>query len=179
MARQTEESLPPLERTDELPALSADALRRLDQGGVTYRPDTADALDRSLEALRETLESAERRWRELESRLEEQAGAIRELQNELSRANSQRAVSSDTLWAGVPELTEMVVRRAAGSDADDQAEASAGLLAGESRTALLERIAALEAFIAGQNDRLQAVETELSARSERLAELESRGGAGQ
>lgn len=177
MARQIEDSLPLLERTDELPALSADALRRLDQGGVMHRPDTADALDRSLETLREKLEGAERRWRQLESRIEEQDSAIRELQNELNLANSRRTVRNDSLVAGVPELTEIVVPGAAASVAADASTADAGSPAAEDRTALLERIAALEGFIAGQNDRLQAAEAELSARSERIAELESRGGA--
>ena len=70
----------------------------------------------------------------------------------------------------------MVVPAAVTPVAADLSADGAGSPARESRAALLERIAALEAVIAGQNDRLQAVETELSARSARIAELESRGG---
>jgi hypothetical protein len=88
-------------------------------------------------------------------------------------------VGSASLAAGVPELTEMVLPRAAVPVAADPSTADSGSPAAESRSALLERIAALEAFLAGPNDRLQAIEAELSARSERIAELESRGGAGR
>ena len=110
MARQAEDSLPAAERTDELPVLSADAVRRLEGRDLSFRPDTADALDRSLEALRETLEAAEVRWRRLETKLAEQDRAIRELQDELRRASADRfAPPADSQAPSVPELTEIVM----------------------------------------------------------------------
>ena len=111
MARQVEGSLPAEERTDELPVLSADAARSLGAGGA-HRADTADALDRSLEALRETLERAEARWRQLESQLANQDRAIRELKDELRRAKSDRFAVTDLRASRVPELTEIVMSAA-------------------------------------------------------------------
>jgi predicted RNase H-like nuclease (RuvC/YqgF family) len=108
MARQLEESVSPSERTDELPVLSADTLRRLDPAGPRIKPEADDSLDRSLEALREALENAERRWRQMELRLEEQDRAIRELQHELRQANLNLALLSESRAGPVPELTEIV-----------------------------------------------------------------------
>jgi len=73
-----------------------------------FRPETSDALDRSIEALRETLELAEARWQQLESRLADQDRAIRELQEELFRVNSERIATTDSTALRVPELTEIV-----------------------------------------------------------------------
>ena len=108
MARQVEESLPATERTDELPVLSSDVLRTIERGAPVVRPDTGDALDRSLEALRLTLEHAETRWRQLETRIEEQDRAIRDLKDELRLARLDRLGPADLGNAGVPELTEIV-----------------------------------------------------------------------
>jgi chromosome segregation ATPase len=154
MARQLEESLHALERTDELPVLSADAVRKFENTGQTRRPESGDGLDRSLDTLRQALEDAEIRWRQLESRLEAQDRAIRRLQ-------------------AVPELTEMVAHRT-GLPAEIDLPAPDGALEPQAREqALLERIAALEAFIAGQHDHLQALETELGDKTRRIAELEA------
>jgi len=153
MARQLEESLHALDRTDELPVLPADAVRKFESTGQTRRPEPGDGLDRSLDTLRQALEDAEMRWRQLESRLEAEDRAIRRLQ-------------------AVPELTEMVANKTGLPAVIDSPAPDSALdtLAGEQ--ALLERIAALEAFIAGQHDRLQALATELSAKTRRIAELE-------
>lgn len=177
MARQAEGTLPEGERTDELPALSGEAVRRLELGGHGFRAESTDALDRSLEALRDTLEHTETRWRQLESRLADQDRAIRELQDELSLARSDRFARPDFHSAGVPELTEIVTSAATvpTAAAGDPPDAQRALAADSSPAALLERIAALEAYIAGQNDHLQAVETELNATTQRIAELESAG----
>jgi chromosome segregation ATPase len=110
MARQAEESVPASDRTDELPALSADAVRRLDGRDPSFRAEAQDALDRSLEALRETLDAAQARWHQLESKVAEQDRAIRELKDELRRARADRfTLPADTPAASVPELTEIVM----------------------------------------------------------------------
>lgn len=165
MARQVEGTLAAIERTGEQPALTASAMNKSEAGGTAFRAETADALDRSIEALRETLELAETRWHRLESRLADQDRAIREL-----RARDIRA-------SRVPELTEIVKSVAAVPEA---AAGSPSALAGRAtadadQAALLDRIAALEAFIAGQNDHLEAVEAELVNSRQRIAELESPG----
>jgi len=167
MARQAEEPVPATEQTDELPALSADA----------FRPTTGDALDRSIEALRETLESAERRWRTLESRIEDQDRNIRELKEQLRLAASDRFEATDPRLAGVPELTEIVSPAATVPAAAEAPAPGSALVADADPAALLARIAALEAYIAGQNDHLRAVETELDASTRRIAALESARGS--
>jgi hypothetical protein len=75
---------------------------------VIANPETSDALDRSIDALRETLERAEARWRQLEARLADQDRSIRELQDEIFRLNSERIVTADSSASRVPELTEIV-----------------------------------------------------------------------
>ena len=159
MARQVEGYLPAIERTDELPAL------------------TVDALDRSIEALRETLEQAETRWHRLESRLADQDRAIRELRDELWRTNSGRPEPRGIRSSGVPELTEIVksVATKPGTVAGDLSVLGSRAPGDTHPGALLERIAALEAFIAGQNDHLEAVEAQLVISRQRVAELESPG----
>ena len=175
MARQLEESLPALERTDELPALATNLTRNHEPGIPAFRPETGDALDRSLEALRETLVQAETRWQQLEARLADQDRAIRDLQDKLLRANSKRFPAVDFHSSGVPELTEIVTAAAAVPEAaaGDPPAPAGNPATGSNPAALLERIAALEAFIAGQNDHLAAVEAELLAARQRIAELES------
>ena len=113
MARQVEGSLPAPELTDERPGPSADPLRKLGHAGLAVRPEPSDALDRSIEALRETLEFAEARWRQLESRLADRDRVIRELQDELFRAHSDRNAMADSGASHVPELTEIVTSVAA------------------------------------------------------------------
>lgn len=113
MARQADESSPAPEDAGAPP--------------VRY----ADALDRSLEALRDTLESAEKRWRELESRLEEQDRTIRELQNELHRERADRRARTGLPVTGVPELTEIVMPAAASPGTDGPSTPADGIPAGD------------------------------------------------
>jgi predicted RNase H-like nuclease (RuvC/YqgF family) len=108
MARQLEESVSATERTDELPVLSADTVRSFEHSGQRAEPEGDASLDRSLEVLREALENAEKRWRQMELRLEEQDRAIRELQNELRQANLNLGLLAESRIAAVPELTEIV-----------------------------------------------------------------------
>jgi hypothetical protein len=128
MSRQVEGSLPARERTSEPPALSA------------------DALDRSIEALRETLERAETRWQQLEARLADQDRAIRELKDELSKANSKRFRPADLHVSGVPELTEIVtpVATAHAPVAGDLPATADTQAANATPPAVLKRIADLE-----------------------------------
>jgi hypothetical protein len=93
----------------------------------------ADALDRSLEALRDTLESAEKRWRELESRLEEQDRTIRELQKELYRERAGRSTRMEFPATGVPELTEIVMPAAASLGTEGPSAPQDGIPGGDPR----------------------------------------------
>jgi DNA repair exonuclease SbcCD ATPase subunit len=164
-----------LDRTDELPALTAEAFRRIDRAGSSPRSAPADALDHTLESLLEAVEQAEIGWRRLEARLDVQDRAISELQDEMHRAGSAWSGTADRRGSGVPELTEIVPIPAVADppDAESAATADAG------RASLLARIAALEAYIAGQNERLRALESELEARARRITELEAHQDIGQ
>jgi predicted RNase H-like nuclease (RuvC/YqgF family) len=164
MARQLEESMAATERTDELPVLSEEGIRKFERAGRTRGPDAGDVLDRSLEALRDALDTAERRWQRLETRLEQQDRAILEL----------KAVLNQT--AGVPELTE-VVRPVVPVPTIAAAQAVPAVPPPVTPTpafdqALLERIAGLEAYIAGRNDHWHDMEAELAAKAQRIAEIE-------
>jgi chromosome segregation ATPase len=170
MARQLDESLPVLDRTDELPALTADGFRRIDRAGSLPGPRPADGLDQTLESLREAVDQAEIGWRRLEARLDVQDRAISELQRELHRTGPLWSETADRRAVTVPELTEIVPIAAVVDSAVEELAAAADT----GRATLLARIAALEACIAGQNGRLQALETELEARATRIAELEAR-----
>jgi hypothetical protein len=111
MARQLEESIHALERTDELPVLGADAVQRFESAVQPLQP--------------------------------------------------------------VPELTEIVASRTGLPGVTDSPAPDSAFDTEAREQALLERRAAHEAFIAGQNDHLLALETELSARTRRIAELEA------
>lgn len=162
MAGQPEESTPNLEHTDELPVLSDDAIRRLERAGAATTSTVMDELDGSVDRLRAALEHAETRWQRLETRLEMQDQAIGELKEALGQRGARAAV--------VPELTEIV------NTAADEPAAAAGpadeAVAGQAVRAFLERIADLEAYIAGRGDRWRAMEAEVDEQNRRIAELE-------
>ena len=144
MTGKLEDSQADIDSTDELPVLSEDVLVTLDReiGSVDAPGD--DPLAAAVDTLRDALERAETRWAGLKA-----------------------------LY--VPELTDYVVERPV---PDRRQEAAAGTAAptrqaaSRSERALLERIAALESYIAGRADHWQAMEDELAARAARIDELE-------
>jgi hypothetical protein len=178
MARQLEERITATERTDELSASSADAIRRFERAPAAARPaaDT-DSLDRSLEALRDALDAAEDRWRQLESRIEAQDRAIGDLQSARADLNQNQLDQTHAGTTVVPELTEIVLLETLVAKPDEPAAQLqvAQSLSGNAPAApqaLLERVAWLEAYIAGRKDYWQTMESEISAKSLRIAELE-------
>ena len=118
MARQFEEPHPALDLTDELPMLTAAAPQAMDLRDPV-RLEPSDQLDHSIESLRVALDHAERRWRQLENRLEEQDRAIRALQDELRLSGNRRNDICHPATAPVPELTEIV---APGADPASEAD---------------------------------------------------------
>lgn len=183
MARQSEDSVPASERTDELPALSAEAIRRFELTGRSDNAVMTQDLDESLEKLRDALDQAEERWLRLENRIGEQDGAIARLRTELQQ-RSMQSRGEPQLLAGVPELTEVVaaplpaaapasVPAGTGKSPSAPPGPDSGSSAiSQAEQALLERIACLEAYIAGRSDHWHEMEAEVEARGRRIAELE-------
>jgi phage shock protein A len=157
---------PEPEHTDELPILSEDAILEFEFDQSAAHKAEVDALETAVETLRETLDLAERRWGALESRLEAQDQAIAEIKGHVGN-------SPAPLDPAPPDPAPIAIVEPAG----DPGQPAAGTVsldssAGDSETTLLERIASLEAYIAGRADRWQAMEQDLAARSRRISELE-------
>jgi chromosome segregation ATPase len=172
MAGQSEESIPALDRTDELPVLSDDSIRRLERANRVSAATAMDELDVSVDKLRAALEHAESRWQRLESRLKVQDRAIHDLNASLGGALTRMPV--------VPELTDIVSVADAGPGPDSaraaeragEAAADDDVIAGRAIRAFLERIADLEGYIAGRGDRWRAMEAEVEEQKMRIGELE-------
>lgn len=159
--------------TDELPVLSEDAVLEIDSRSTDARSAADDPLESAVDALRDALEVAEQRWAALEARLEAQDLAIADLRDRVSPGVTSFADAIPVLEAVViapanesAPVTEAIVS-AADNDRDSDIEPDS-----DSHHGLLERIASLEAYIAGRADRWQAMEQELSSRSRRNTELE-------
>jgi hypothetical protein len=162
------------DHTDELPILSEEAVLDLEKLSVAADSATdvplesSDPLESSIDALRDALEIAERRWAALEARLETQDRAIAALQDRVSPPPA--FVDDPILQAAVPEPESSAEDSAPALDGDTRADDD--IREGDSQHSLLERIASLETYIAGRADRWQAMEQELNARSRRITELE-------
>jgi len=150
-----------LDRTDELPVLSEEAILKFELLEVDSPTADPDPLESSLEALRQALDQAEQRWSALESKLETQDHAITELKECLGEPSPQDNQTAAATEAAQPEP-------AAVADAASYPEDEPG-----ADSATLERIASLESYIAGRADRWQEMDQELSAKTRRIAELES------
>lgn len=180
--------------TDELPVLSDEAILRfqLTNAVEAEAPDEAKAvpvkpaddpepdhdadarpLEGSLETLRATLEAAERRWQALERRLKSQDRAIAELKTALHRPPDPPAALRAVVTA--PPAVHGTLPEAAPPPKARNTEAEDSQLdqrnGGERE--LLERIAALETYIAGRADHWREMEQEVGAKSTRIAELEA------
>lgn len=152
------------EQTDEYPILTEEAFA---QHQASRAEDaSAPGLDHSVETLRQTLEDAERRWTRLEARLEFQDRAIRELR----RLIGEHGEVASALEA-IPELTEVFVETPETAVETPIPETRRDEPAPPNQ-ALLERIAALEAYIEGRTERWREMEHELEAGRRRIAELE-------
>ncbi len=160
MAGQVDESSSGLERTDELPVLSDEAIRRFERASHEQAGGAVDELDASIDTLRSALERAETRWRQLETRLEAQDRAIDELRSALGKPAA----------APVPELTDIV--RILPAPVEPSPAAEAADANGRAVRTARERIADLEAYIAGRSDHWRAMEAEVEEKARRIAELE-------
>ncbi|HUF72537.1 MAG TPA: FHA domain-containing protein [Gammaproteobacteria bacterium] len=171
--------------TDELPVLSEEAILRFQvvtavEAAASGKAEAAPAqtpaasengqegserpLEASLETLRATLEAAEWRWQTLENRLKSQDRAIAELKTALRRPADPPAATPlpESLLESLP---------APGAQKAEARDGPADDRSGERE--LLERIAALETYIAGRADRWREMEQEVDAKSGRIAELEA------
>jgi septal ring factor EnvC (AmiA/AmiB activator) len=171
MSVQIEDFSQRSEDTDELPVLSTGALRALRAADREAAAGAPDRLGESVEMLRAALQNAEQRWHGLEARLESQDRAIAQLQSALGKA-----IADENPGAAVPELTEVVLplesqpAAVAWAMAADRPSPAADSLA-PTDSVLLERIAALEAYINGRAGYWSAMEAELEAKELRIAEL--------
>ena len=157
------DSPPSIEGTDELPVLSEEAILRFEG-----KPDPADtrSLESSVEALRQTLDQAEARWRGLESELESQNQAISELKAALGKPPV-------VATAPAPKPAQATSRepQAASLRTAKKGKRYEGI--SPAQLALLERIDSLESYIAGRADRWREMERELTSKAQRITELES------
>lgn len=148
-----------LEGTDELPILSEEAVLRFRLEAIDEERVVDSSLEASVESLRDTLDSAESRWRDLESKLEQQDRAIADLRVALGRPDR-------TVKVEKPQANDK------GTERPEPAQQPEDRAASEQQ-ALLERIAALETYIAGRADRWREMEHELNTKAMRIAELEA------
>jgi len=175
MARQFDDPQLHLEATDELPVLSGADIHQFERNrrsAVSHQ--TVDRLDQSVESLRQALENADLRWRELEARLEDQDRAIERLNDSLGRTGAAPAPPDVTsAEAALPELTEIVTTEIVRGH--DSVAAAPEPEVGDSpaEIAFLERIAGLESYIAGRADRWRAMEADLAIKARRISELEA------
>lgn len=156
-----------LDKTDELPVLSVDAILEYERG-ITRQSRRAVSLTDAIESLLSALENADRRWRSLEAKLDTQNRAIAELQRRLEGES-------------VDEVTRTSIPADDAAPSDHPAIGFAPPIAPVSDDAdavtheekiLLDRIASLESYIAERSDRWQQMENELSNNTLRIAELE-------
>ncbi|MDX1562000.1 MAG: hypothetical protein R3305_03700, partial [Gammaproteobacteria bacterium] len=166
MAKDSESSSINLDNTDELPVLSEEAILNIESLGLADAGGE-DELEQSVETLRAALESAEGRWLTLEQKLEAQNRAIAELQQSLGNA----ATSPTPAPAGPTAIETAATGAEPASTATSDPPEPIG--APDPDSALLERIATLEAYIAGRADRWRDMEFELETKQLRIAELEA------
>jgi hypothetical protein len=193
------ESRPETDGTDELPILSEESILEFDsrraRPGMPAEDPVKDPLESTIDALRDALDLAERRWTALEARVESQDQAIAGLTGHLRPAEAPLAQAIPILHAVVSKPPP-VVRPAdlpVNEPVDEAAfdtESSATAVEVEvevevesdidmddpdpsdSKHLLLEKIASLESYIAGRADRWQEMEQEIDARARRITELE-------
>jgi hypothetical protein len=200
MERHLTESRPGGDGTDELPVLSEEAVLRFERakptagaagrkagrkaarGAASAAPEIAGGapqhpLEASIETLRATLEATESRWRALEHRLQSQDRAIAELKTALRQPEDPpRSAPPESLHAAPPNAPEAAPPEPPRQRAEAVAripQAVPNGLDGTDERELLERIAALETYIAGRADRWREMEREVDAKSIRIAELEA------
>jgi FHA domain len=173
-----------LEEEAKEPRAEAEA-RRAD------RPEPGtDTLVSAVETLRSALAAAEGRWLELENQLRSQDRAITELRTSLKQTGAD-AVGLESLDATArPKAPDVAAsepvaapERKAGAEANPVAAEADGVapvtdgIPSDDHDAddreLLERIAALEIYIAGRADRWRDMEQEVEAKNTRIAELEA------
>jgi hypothetical protein len=171
------ESRPELDNTDELPVLSEESVLDFKLIETAPAEPQADPLEASVEALREALDLAERRWATLESRLATQDEAIADLRKSVSD-HAVTPVSAEPVPEIVPQaqlqaasipVLESIIPEPAGVDPASLSET----VGGDADRSLLEQIASLEAYIAGRADRWHEMEQQVDAKSRRIAELEA------
>jgi chaperonin cofactor prefoldin len=156
-------------RKKATPKKAAKAAKKTTRKKESKAPEAApaaeDSLVASVETLRAALETAEKRWHTLETQLQSQDHAIAELRTALERPETAEPVPQQPASAPpgpTPAATDLETPRAP-PEPDDAAD----------DRELLERVAALEIYIAGRADRWREMEHEVEAKTARIAELES------
>jgi hypothetical protein len=186
LKENTEESQPHLDRTDELPVLSDEALRE-DHAASRRRPPLgADPLSA---ALRDGLNRIEARWQSLEQLLLAQSAAIAELAHAVGHtgiadetATLPAATASNLRFLPATSVPEHPPFAETGAVAPADAEPWSEPLAKPARTEepadpgvlkLRQQIASLESYIDARAGHWQVMEAELARQAQRIEELES------